>query len=107
MPPSLVKITFDMEPLQDVQEALEGDLPAFTNVAKTSGVSDPSLVTLPSQAPLAPSRPPAPLPGPEPSHCREGEEEASHTSKIPRSQAPEPPGEHPVGQGDQRSRPEG
>ena len=54
VPPSPVSIPFDMEPLDGVQAALDGDLPAFTSVATPSGVSDPSLSTLPSQALCAP-----------------------------------------------------
>ena len=40
-----------MEPLKEVQAALNGDLPTFINLATASGVSRPYLVTLPSQVP--------------------------------------------------------
>ena len=53
MPPSVVPIPFDMEPLDEVKAALDGDLPAFTIFATRLGVSDPSIGTLPSQASFA------------------------------------------------------
>ena len=99
-------MSVDTKPLEDVQTALAGDLPACTNVVPPSGVSDPSPGTFTSQDPFAPSRPQDLRSSPKESYSREEGEGASHTTRLYLFQAPEPPGETPVGRGDQRPQPE-